>query len=224
MVATMPTLLSMQALWQHLLLNPYDFSAIEQAVFKTKQRMELQPDGGLTLFNYVLQKKIHPQHLQWQSQRWQLIKRFAAVKPLLQEHDGNGNTPLMIVCKLMLGERELDLLLESGSDVNIVNPITGLTALHSVVSRSIESKQSQVYLRKLLIAGAKIETFDHSLGWTPLMSAVFMRHETDVKILLEAGAKKQIKSKGVNDYPKEAALDIAERMKYDEMVTLLSAN
>jgi ankyrin repeat protein len=115
---------------------------------------------------------------------------------------------------------KLRILIKGGADPNELDE-KGRTLLHRIIevpANSLPSKY-QINLKKcfeLLIAeGADLNRPDDH-GWTPLHSAVWFSNAEAIKLLINAGAKTDVKLRN-GETPK----DLAKKLKRDGLVELL---
>jgi uncharacterized protein len=149
-----------------------------------------------------------------------MIRAIAAKSNCIDFQNADGMSPLMVACKA--GRLEsVRVLLDLGADPNLVNKQTGHNALFDAITSSVATKESDKIVALLLQKKSRLEIHDSELGWTPLMSAVFMNRINQVKMLLECGADLRKRSLGLHGYPVETALNVAERMGYSELVNVL---
>jgi ankyrin repeat protein len=120
--------------------------------------------------------------------------------------DAEGFTPLMIAAGL--GQPQMvELLLNAGADVLVLEPRMGATALH----KAAQSGNRDVIIL-LLHNGAFVDQQSPVLGNTALMDAVLHKQEDGVRTLLSYGAKTSIRN-----HWDQSALDLAEN---DDLVLI----
>ncbi|MFK4246027.1 alpha/beta fold hydrolase [Micromonospora chokoriensis] len=142
----------------------------------------------------------------------------AAVAELLESgadphrHGTGGLTPLMVASGLGR-QRLVELLLEAGADVLMVEPRMGATALHKAAQAGADG-----VIGLLLDHGAFVDQQSARLGHTPLMDAVQYKHETAVRLLLARGARTSVRN-----HWRETALDLAVRDDSEAIAALLHA-
>ncbi|GAB1318720.1 hypothetical protein MFIFM68171_08930 [Madurella fahalii] len=112
-----------------------------------------------------------------------LIEAGAAV----DEANANGNTALQFAVKANVpASRRLELvnlLLEAGADVNMVDPRLGFSVLHTATQ-----KNSTDLIRRLLFAGARIDSLTVNHGAPPIFYAARHNSYEVIKVLYEEGA------------------------------------
>ena len=149
-----------------------------------------------------------------------LVKLIASKMRSVDAQNSDGMSPLMVACKF--GRlASVRLLLDLGASVNLINPQNGHSALFDAIGSSSVTRNSDKIILLLLQKGANLNLYDSELGWSPLMSATFMNRKEQVRLLLQHGADPRAKSRGINGYPVETALDIAERMGYAELIDII---
>ena len=98
--------------------------------------------------------------------------------------------------------RLCEFLLENGADANYVSPDTGETPLHAATSTTRSAAAVQVLLRagadpnRATIPGKETDAFMRDVrtrGETPLHRAVAFASEETVQLLLDSGARKDVK-------------------------------
>jgi len=124
--------------------------------------------------------------------------------------DADGFTSLMIAAGL--GQPQMvELLLNSGADVLVLEPLMGATALH----KAAQSGNRDVIIL-LLDNGAFVDQQSPVLGNTALMDAVLHKQEDGVRSLLSYGAKTSIRN-----HWDQTALDLAENDDLDSIARLI---
>jgi ankyrin repeat protein len=111
-----------------------------------------------------------------------------------------------------LGQQKMvELLLNAGADVLLVEPRMGATALH----KAAQSGDRKI-IKLLLDKGAFVDQQSPILGNTALMDAVLHKQEDGVRTLLSYGAKTSIRN-----HWGETALDFAENDELDSIARLI---
>jgi ankyrin repeat protein len=122
----------------------------------------------------------------------------------------DGFTPLMIASGL--GQPQMvELLLNAGADVLILEPRMGATALH----KAAQSGNREV-IKLLLHNGAFVDQQSPVLGNTALMDAILHKQEDGVRTLLSYGAKTSVRN-----HWDQTALDLAESEGLDAITQLI---
>ena len=165
------------------------------------------------------------EHLLWLSdeRRFSRLALIQLVGPRVKNIDQSNAddlTPLYIACGL-LDFSAVKLLCDLGADVNRRCGAAGQSPFSRAVSSPTQSSRQVEIVGYLIANGAEIDCFEKKLGWTPLMAAVFLNDLSVVKVLITGGADHKLVSLGLNDYPKETAIEIARRMRYENMVAYL---
>jgi ankyrin repeat protein len=123
-----------------------------------------------------------------------LTRKLLAAGAKADVRDERGNTPLINAAALNLDivredagykSRKLQiakLLAEHGADVNAADE-SGYTALHSAASSGFVG-----CVRLLVERGAKVNSQDNLLGWTPLMRACAHNDAESAELLIKNGA------------------------------------
>ncbi len=121
-----------------------------------------------------------------------------------------GYTPLMIATGL--GNSQLvQLLLDRGADVHILDTNMGASALHKAAQSGV------IDVAKLLIEhGAFVDLQSPTLGHTPLIDAVWHKRTAMVRYLLAQGARTELKT-----HYGATALEFAHRDQLTEIARLL---
>jgi ankyrin repeat protein len=172
-----------------------------------------QSPNGVTLLHHVLFLTGHREFT-----AVNLLELVAGRIKKIDAKDADGFSALFLACKLSDYDA-VAALCRHGADVNLQCGVDASTPLHAAVAPTVQTKHRNRIINHLISLHAKLEVFERALGWTPLMSATLMRSLVDVKSLVQAGAKIDIISLRLNDYPKETAYDIAKRMHYSEIVS-----
>jgi ankyrin repeat protein len=142
-----------------------------------------------------------------------LLKQNANVNKKADAGAGayEGFTPLMIAAAL--GDPPMvDLLLNNGADVFIMDSRMGTTALHKA------AQNGNVTVAELLLEKkAFIDAQAPTLGNTPLLDAVWHKHPAMVKCLLENGARTELTTRSGGK-----PIDIAKSDNNREIIDLLT--
>lgn len=122
----------------------------------------------------------------------------------------DGLTPLMIASGL--GQSQMvDILLVAGADVLAIEPRMGASALH----KAAQSGNADV-IGLLLDHGIFIDQQSPVLGHTSLMDAVLHKHEPAVRLLLQRGARTNIRN-----HWQQTALELARDDNLTAIVQLI---
>lgn len=141
------------------------------------------------------------------------LKKFLTFKPKMNYLSADGSD-LHLAAFLGFVDA-VKLLLENGSDINLLSQGSGRTALYvTAISKNIDTAK---YLMK---EGAKTETPDKA-GYTALTAAVIVADPEMVEALVEGGAKMDVRSSANNLTPLVMAATNPDPFKHKNYIKIM---